>query len=120
MPKTPQALPEIRDAPNFGPSLESYRCEIVAEPDAEWDRLAAGFADMCLEQTAAFAGSRFGTARSTGVILRTGASNEPVAMALVVVATLPVIGLGLAQVKFGPLWRRRGAPANPAHLELML
>jgi len=118
--KIPQAFPEIRDAPNLGPSLESYRCEIVAEPGAEWDRLAAGFADMCLEQTAAFAGSRVGAARSTGVIVREAASDEPVAMALVVVATLPVIGLGLAHVKFGPLWRRRGAPANPAHLALML
>jgi GNAT acetyltransferase-like protein len=120
MPKTMHALTEIRDAPNLAPSLASYRCEIVAEPGAEWDRLAADFADMCLEQTAAFAGSRFGAARSTGVILRAAASAEPVGMALAVVATLPVIGLGLAYVKFGPLWRRRGAPADPAHLALML
>lgn len=120
MPKTTQALKEARNAPNPAPSLGSYRCEIVAEPGAEWDRLAAGFADMCLEQTAAFAGPRFGAAHATGMILREAASKEPLAMALAVVATLPVIGLGLAQVKFGPLWRRRGAPANPAHLALML
>jgi hypothetical protein len=120
MSNTNQALTEIRDAPNLAPSLESYRCEIVAEPGAEWDRLASEFADMCLEQTTAFAGARFGAARSTGVILREAAGFEPVGMALAVVATLPVIGLGLAYVKFGPLWRRRGAPARPEHLGLML
>jgi Acetyltransferase (GNAT) domain len=116
MPKTKQALMETRDAPALAPSLASYRCEIVAEPGAEWDRLAGGFADMCLEQTVAFAGS----AHSTGLILREGENAEPVAMALAVVAMLPVVGLGLASVKFGPLWRRRGAPADPAHLALML
>jgi hypothetical protein len=120
MPKTMQALPQTYEAPNLAPSLESYRSEIVAKPGAEWDRLASGFADMCLEQTAAFAGLRLGAAHATGVILREAASHEPLAMALVVVSTLPVIGLGLAYVKFGPLWRRRGAPAEPAHLALML
>jgi hypothetical protein len=120
MPKTTQILTETRDAPILAPSLKSYHCEIVAEPGAEWDRLAGGFADMCLEQTAAFAGSRFGTAHSTGLILRETENAEPVAMALVDVAMLPVVGLGLAHVKFGPLWRRRGAPAQPEHLALML
>lgn len=120
MPMTMQALMETRDAPVLAPSLVSYRCEIMAEPGAEWDRLAGGFADMCLEQTAAFADLRADAAPSIGVILREAASNEPVAMALAIIATLPVIGLGFADVKFGPLWRRRGIPADPAHLALML
>jgi hypothetical protein len=118
--KTTELLTETRDAPNMAPSLESYRCEIVAEPGAEWDRLASGFADLCLEQTAAFARRRFGAAHAIGVILREAASDEPLAMARVVVTTLPVIGLGIAYVKFGPLWRRHGAPADPVHLALML
>jgi hypothetical protein len=120
MSKTAQGFTETQDAPNLVPSLESYRSEIVAEPGTEWGRLAGGFADMQLEQTAAFAGPRVGAAPPAGVILREAESSEPVAMALVTVATLPVIGLGLADVKFGPLWRRRGAPADPAHLALML
>src|SRR6185295_4772445 len=101
-------------------TLERYSCEVVDDPGAEWDRLAAGFSDMCLEQTAAFAGSRFGGAHPAGLLLREAASAEPVAMALAVVAMLPVIGLGLAYVKFGPLWRRRGAPARPELLARML
>ena len=87
MPKTMQVLSQTREVPNPAPSLDSYRCEIVAAPGAEWDRWASGFADLCLEQTAAFAGPRFGAAPATGVILRASASAEPAAMALVVVAT---------------------------------
>jgi Acetyltransferase (GNAT) domain len=120
MNKISKTLIEPLDAPDLVPSLESYSCEIVEMPGAEWDRLAAGFSDMCLEQTVAFAGPRFGAGRPTGIILREAASAEPVAMALAVVATLPVLGLGLAYVKFGPLWRRPGAPARPKHLALML
>src|SRR5471030_3309931 len=88
MPKTEQAFMETRDAPVLAPSLVSYRCEIVAEPDVEWDRLAGGFADMCLEQTVVFADLRADAAPSVGVILREAASNEPVAMALATIATL--------------------------------
>ena len=120
MPKAAQTFAEIHAAPNLARALASYRCELVDEPDAEWDRLAAGFSDMCLEQTAAFAGSRFDSARATGLVLRQATSDEPVAMALAVVAVLPVLSLGLAYVKFGPLWRRHGAPADPSHLALML
>ncbi|HLL29313.1 MAG TPA: GNAT family N-acetyltransferase [Xanthobacteraceae bacterium] len=118
--KATQSALEIREASAPGPSLEPYRREIVSEPGAGWDRLTAGFADMCLEQTMAFAGARFGAERSTGIILRAAEGGEPVAMALAVVATLPVLGLGLAYVKFGPLWRRRGASADASHLGLML
>jgi hypothetical protein len=118
--KTAQAVAQARAAPSPGSAIASHGCEIVDEPGPEWDRLAAEFSDMCLEQTAAFAAPRFDAARTTGIILREATSNEPLAMALAVVATLPVLGLGIAYVKFGPLWRRRGARACPEHLALML
>ena len=41
-------------------------------------------------------------------------------MALAVVATLPVIGLGLAYIKFGPLWRCHGETVRPQVLSLAL
>jgi Acetyltransferase (GNAT) domain len=110
---------EARDAPNLAPAPDII-CEVVNAPGADWDRLVAGFSDMRIEQTAAFASPRFDSARTTGVILRDAASNAPQAMALAVVATLPVLGLGLACAKFGPLWRPRGAPVRPERLMLML
>src|SRR5262245_7697421 len=119
MPETSSAFTETRDLER-SPSLRSYRCEVVEQPGAAWDELAAGFADMCLEQTMAFTSSRFGATHSLGIILREAGSVDPLAIALAVVATLPVIGLGLAYVKFGPLWRRRGKPVQPELLNVML
>lgn len=98
------------------PGPDSYRAEFVEQPGAAWDKLAAGFADVSLEQSVAFAGSRWSQLRSVGLILHETGIDEPVAMALALIATLPVLGLGIAYVKFGPLWRRNDAPADPAIL----
>lgn len=111
---------ESTDAPSLVPAPGSYRCEIVEQPGFAWDKLTSGFADMCLEQTAAFAGTRFGASHSLGLILHETGSNNPIAMALAVVVKLPVIGLGLAYVKFGPLWRRNDTPAEPEVLSFAL
>jgi len=116
MSKPANRTAESTDAPSLG----GYRCEIIEQPGPAWDKLASGFADMCLEQTCAFAGTRFGASHSLGLILREGGANDPLAMVLAGVVTLPVIGLGLAYVKFGPLWRRAGMPANPDILLLAL
>jgi hypothetical protein len=89
-----------------------YRVETVETVGPSWDELVAGFADGCLEQTAAYMGARWDLSRLAGLVLR-DAGNEPVAAALVVVAMLPVLQLGLAYVKFGPLWRRKGRAAKP-------
>lgn len=118
--KIRDTLTEARDAPKLVPALDDLYCEVVDAPDAAWDRMAAGFSDMCLEQTVAFAGSRFGTGRAIGLILRESPNGEPLALALAVAAVIPVLGLGLAYVKFGPLWRRRGAPVQPENLTRML
>ena len=120
MPKLAERPLEIGDAPSLAPDLRGYRCELVEQPGPAWDQQASFFADMCLEQTAAFAGTRFGAARSLGFIMRRAEGSDPVAMALAVVAKLPVVGLGLAYIKFGPLWRRNAVPADPTVLSLAL
>ena len=52
--------------------------------------------------------------------MRDANGGEPVAAALAVVATLPFIHRGVAYVKFGPLWRRRGEPMRPHLLRAAL
>jgi len=47
-------------------------------------------------------------------------SSESEAAALAMMAALPMLKLGLAYVKFGPLWRPRGRPARPQVLSAML
>ncbi len=100
------------DAPPLAPSLGRFHCEIVEQVGAAWDALAAGFTDFCMEQSFAFAGSRWSKLRAVGLILREDGAAEPVAMALALIAALPVLGIGLAYVKFGPLWRRKDKPAD--------
>jgi hypothetical protein len=92
-----------------------YRVEAVDTIGPAWDAVVASFADGCLEQTAAYMGARWDVSRLAGLVLRDG-GNEPVAAALAIIAMLPVLQLGLAYVKFGPLWRRKGETAKPAVL----
>lgn len=108
------------EAPSLAPASGRFRAEVVERPGTEWDSLAAGFGDMCMEQTIAFMGARWGKLHPLGVLLREEGVAEPVAMALVLLATLPVLGIGMAYVKFGPLWRRAGAAVDPQILYAML
>jgi len=100
-------------APQDDPWMGRFHCEVVEKIGAAWDTLAAGFEDFCMEQSFAFTGSRWSKLRAVGLILREEGAAEPVAMALALIAALPVLGIGLAYVKFGPLWRRKGKPADP-------
>src|SRR6185312_14522164 len=117
MPKIASPEPDVA-APPLTPALGRFHCEIVEQPGAAWDNLAAGFEDFCMEQSFAFAGSRWSRLRSVGMMLLE--DGDPVAMALALIATLPVLGLGLAYVKFGPLWRKSGTPADPQVLFAIL
>jgi hypothetical protein len=98
------------------PAGGAYRVDVVETIGPHWDAVVATFADACLEQSAAYMGPRWGLSRLCGLLLREGATNEPLAAALAVTAVIPLIRLGLAYVKFGPLWRRRGRPAAPGVL----
>ena len=80
-----------------------YGLEVVEEIGPAWDAMAGHFADACLEQMAAYAVPRWDPSRLCGVVLRETGSGEPAAMALAVIATIPLFDLGLAYVKFGPL-----------------
>jgi hypothetical protein len=98
----------------FGHALETTR-----SPGAAWDEMASGFADATFEQTVAYLAPRYTGDRLLGLLLRDGA-GDVVACALAVLVVLPVLGAGLAYVKFGPLWRPAGMPAPAARLVTML
>jgi hypothetical protein len=99
-----------------GAEQSALRLEVVESVDERWDAITGTFADRCLEQMAAYMLPRWGRSRLRGLRLRDAASGETVAQTLVVLATLPIIELGLAYVKFGPLWRRKTAAADGATL----
>ena len=97
-----------------------HAVEIVDPVDGGWDSVVANFADLCLEQTASYMLSRWGSSRLCGILVRDVISTEPEAAALAVVAALPIVKLGVAYIKFGPLWRRRDRPADPGALATAL
>ncbi len=99
--------------------LLGHVLETTRTPGAAWDEVASGFADATFEQTVAYLAPRYTGDRLLGLLLRDGA-GDVVACALAVLVVLPVVGAGLAYVKFGPLWRRRGLPGSAERLVAIL
>jgi hypothetical protein len=87
-----------------------YRVEIDTVPDATWDEIVASFADSHHEQTACYAANHW-KGRNSHLLLRK--DGVPVAGARAAIIKLPVIGRGLAFVRFGPFWRRKDREADP-------
>lgn len=87
-------------------------------PGDKWDRLLTEFADPYCEQTHTYRALPFGEHRARRLVVEL--SGRIVAMALVLVFKVPVLNRGMAQVKFGPLWRRKGEADDPAHLRLAI
>jgi hypothetical protein len=112
----PQTWPQPQAADESG----DYTVEVVDKVGAAWDAIVTNFADLCLEQTAAFMTARWGASRLAGLILRDAVTGEPEAAALAVIAALPVLKRGLAYIKFGPLWRHRDRPVRPHLLSAAL
>ena len=98
------------ETPQYG---APYSVEIVQPIREGWDLLVATFADACLEQSACYMASRWSTSRLCGLVMRSAASGEAEAIALAVIASVPLLKAGLAYIKFGPLWNRRDKPKRP-------
>jgi hypothetical protein len=84
-------------------------CEVDTLSDAAWDELASEFDDLNYDQIACYAAGQWGERVSHLLLRRQG---EPVAGARVAVITLPGFSRGLAFLRFGPFWRRRGRAAD--------
>ncbi|HLY37426.1 MAG TPA: GNAT family N-acetyltransferase [Candidatus Binatia bacterium] len=97
------------------PARETATSRFSAEIDAyapeAWDRLVAEFDDVTYEQSAAWVDGRWGARRSSALVLRDG--DAAVAAARTILLDWPGLRRGVAYVKFGPLWRRRGATPEP-------
>src|SRR5579872_2619209 len=72
-----------------------------------WTRVLEVFGDVNLYQTWAYSATRWGSRRLAHVVLKR--EGQVVAAAQVVVITVPFLPLGLAYVKWGPLWRDEAA-----------
>lgn len=75
-------------------------------PDGEWHSIMSRFLDIHYEQTAIYTAEKSGE-RSSHVLVQSG--SETFGGARVGLFSVPVLNRGLALVRFGPFWRKRGA-----------
>jgi hypothetical protein len=97
---------------------KEYSIEVDRVDKPGWHDLLKGFEDATFYQTWSY-GERFWGARQLShAVLRH--QGRAVAAAQLRVIRFPLLRAGAAYLNWGPLWRRKGEPANAAHLRNML
>ena len=94
----------------ISPLAEGYDYEVDATSEDAWHQLLTEFHDSNINQTLAYAAVEEGQGHLTTLKLRR--NGEVVAIALARSRRLPVLGIGLAYVHRGPIWRRTGTEVN--------
>ena len=87
-----------------------YSSEIDAADEQTWAQLVQGFQDGNIYQTWPYGSVVAGRWNTSQLVLKM--NGDVVAIAQARIKKLPVIGLGIAYVQWGPLWRRTGSEAN--------
>jgi hypothetical protein len=113
--------PLSRNAMGLPPAAPDDRWESSVAPvdAASWERLVSGFEDATYDQTHVYGAYLWGEPQLSHLVLRR-ADGGVVGAAQVVLLRPPLLGRGLAYVKFGPLWRRKDESADPRALAAML
>jgi lipid II:glycine glycyltransferase (peptidoglycan interpeptide bridge formation enzyme) len=107
MAPAPPALEPVSDAA-FSVSVDET-CE------AEWNRVVTLFDDASFYQTWAYGAVSWGEGQLSHLVLRKG--DQIVAAAQVRIVKVPLLSAGVAYLRWGPLWRRRGTAADTGILE---
>lgn len=81
----------------------SYSARVLPFSSQEWDRLCSRFSDLTVYQTWAYGAVRWGTANLTHFLLDRFGST--VAAAQVRLFRPPALPVGMAYVRYGPLWQ---------------
>lgn len=100
---------QARPAPNpaaDGSLPPNPRVAVDGDLAQNWAQVIGAFADATYNQLHFFAGQVWGHANLSHIAVRQG--DQIVAAAQVILQRVPLIGRGVAFVKFGPLWRRKG------------
>ncbi|WP_420413788.1 lipid II:glycine glycyltransferase FemX [Roseibium sp.] len=84
-------------------------------PPTEWDEIAIQFRDVLHEQTECFNALRWAPHQLDRVAFYK--NGQLVSAAVILKMRFPVVGGGIAVVKWGPLWRRKGLPDDPKNLQ---
>jgi lipid II:glycine glycyltransferase (peptidoglycan interpeptide bridge formation enzyme) len=89
-----------------------YGVEIDAVDETAWHRILQEFNDANIYQTWPYDEVRAGRDNISHVVVKK--EGETVAAAQARIVKLPLIGAGIAYVRWGPLWRRRSSEPDAA------
>jgi lipid II:glycine glycyltransferase (peptidoglycan interpeptide bridge formation enzyme) len=92
---------------------DPYRAEIDAATSESWRDIIDQFDDANIYQTWAYEETRSGSRNVSHLVLKRG--ETAVAAAQVRIVRIPVLQAGIAYVRWGPLWRRKGEGVNADH-----
>lgn len=94
-----------------------FRIEVDRTTTSMWSESLDCFADANIYQTWAYGAVRWGEKNLSHLMLRRG--DETVAMAQLVLAGPRKLGIGIAYLRWGPLWHMKGGKLEVAVLERM-
>jgi len=99
-------------------ATNGYSVEAGTFGKNRWHEILHRFDDSSLMQTWSYGAARWGQDNLSHVLLKR--NDEIVAAAQVIIRTVPLLGAGLAYIKWGPLWQLRRRPPSLETLRLML
>jgi lipid II:glycine glycyltransferase (peptidoglycan interpeptide bridge formation enzyme) len=88
-----------------------YTSEVDTLEDHRWDQILQEFDDANIYQTWPYGAVTYGRRNTRHLVLRKDGNIAAIALARI--AKLPLINVGIAYVRWGPLWRRAGSEADP-------
>jgi hypothetical protein len=88
-----------------------YRSEVDTVDELAWCQILGQFDDANIYQTWSYDEVRCGRDKISHLLLKKNGHIVAVAQARIV--TIPLIRAGIAYVRWGPLWRRRGEKPSP-------
>lgn len=91
---------------------ESFSAQVNQTTEAEWSCLLEQFADANIYQTWAYGAIHWGEKQVNHLVLRH--NDAPVALAQLRVVRVPILGSGIAYVRWGPVCTPEGSTWNPA------
>lgn len=86
--------------------VPEYNAEVDGVSNKSWCDILQGFRDANIYQTWAYGAVRFGESNISHVVIRR--EKQIVAAAQARIVKMPVMNAGIAYVRWGPLWKRRG------------
>lgn len=96
---------------------QAPRIELNQVNAADWAEMLSQFDDATIYQTWAYGEVNWGASNVEHVVVRNGDEVRGIAQVRIIVAPL---GAGVAYVRWAPLWKKRGEPANVSNFEQIL